>query len=133
VVLQTYAGGLNMGETEKDLTQEHFTAIGEYVRGHIHEWIRPRTDLSISERELDLRERTIRVEESLKQGFKQSEFRYKQSDKRFKDLIHQMDKRFKQVDKHFEQTDKRFRRMLAHSATGIIFLGLIMTIYKFLV
>jgi archaellum component FlaC len=56
--------------------------------------------------ELDLRERTIRVEESLKhqrelmlEGFKQMEKRFEQMDKRFE----QMDKRFEQVDKRFEQ------------------------------
>jgi len=50
--------------------------------------------------ELDLRERTIRVEEELKhqrelmlEGFKQ------------------MEKRFEQVDKRFEQVDKRFEEM----------------------
>ena len=72
--------------------------------------------------ELDLRERTIRVEEELKhqrdlmiEGFKQMEKRFEQVDKRFE----QVEKRFEQVDKHFksiqlemnrrfEQTDKHF-------------------------
>jgi hypothetical protein len=56
--------------------------------------------------ELDLRERTIRVEEELKhqrelmlEGFKQMEKRFEQVDKRFE----QVDKRFEQVDKKFEQ------------------------------
>jgi phage tail tape-measure protein len=62
----------NMGEAAMDLTPEHFTAIGVYVRGHIHEWIGPRTDPSITVRELDLRERTNRIEESLKQRFELS-------------------------------------------------------------
>ena len=50
--------------------------------------------------ELDLRERTLRVEEQLKhqrelmiEGFKQ------------------MDKRFEQVDKRFDQVDKRFEQV----------------------
>ncbi len=76
-----------MGEAVMDLTPEHFTAIGEYVRGHIHEWIGPRTDPVMSERELDLRERTIRIEESLKLGFEHSGLQYEQLDKRFEDLI----------------------------------------------
>ncbi len=72
--------------------------------------------------ELDLRERTIRVEEELRhqrelmtEGFKQMEKRFEQVDKRFE----QVDKRFEQVDKRlelmqldmnkrFEQVDKRF-------------------------
>ena len=64
--------------------------------------------------ELDLRERTIRVEEALKhqrelmlEGFKQMEKRFEQVDKR----IEQVDKRFEQVDKRFEQMDKRFEQV----------------------
>ncbi|MDO9048432.1 MAG: hypothetical protein Q7U66_11950 [Methylobacter sp.] len=64
--------------------------------------------------ELDLRERTIRVEEELKhqrelmlEGFKQMEKRFEQVDKRFE----QMEKRFEQVDKRFEQVDKCFEEM----------------------
>jgi hypothetical protein len=64
--------------------------------------------------ELDLRERTIRVEEELKhqrelmlEGFKQADKRFEQMDKRFE----QVDKRFEQMDKRFEQIDKRFEQM----------------------
>ncbi len=68
--------------------------------------------------EIDLRERTIRVEEELKhqrelmqEGFKQMEKRFEQVDKRFE----QVEKRFEQVDKRFEQmsleSDKRFTEM----------------------
>jgi hypothetical protein len=60
--------------------------------------------------ELDLRERTIRVEEELKhqrelmlEGFKQMEKRFEQVDKRFEQMQLNMDKRFEQVDKKFEQ------------------------------
>ena len=130
-----------------NLTPEQLTTIGEYVRGHIHEWIEPQSDTSITERDLDQRERIIRVEESLKLGFEQSEKhfeqvdkRFEQMDKRFADLIHQMDKRFEQVDKRFEQVDKRFEQvdkrfsqMFSYFTTGIILLGVIMSVYKFLV
>jgi uncharacterized protein (DUF3084 family) len=81
--------------------------------------------------ELDLRERTIRVEEELKhqrelmvEGFKQMEKRFEQMDKRFEQVDKRfeqvdkrfeqmqlyMDKRFEQVDKRFEQVDKRFEQ-----------------------
>ena len=60
--------------------------------------------------ELDLRERTIRVEEELKhqrelmvEGFKQMEKRFEQMDKRFEQMQLDMNKRFEQVDKRFEQ------------------------------
>ena len=75
--------------------------------------------------ELDLRERTIRVEEELKhqrelmiEGFKQMEKRFEQVDKRFEQVDKRfeqmqldMNKRFEQVDKRFEQIDKRFEQM----------------------
>jgi predicted RNase H-like nuclease (RuvC/YqgF family) len=75
--------------------------------------------------ELDLRERTIRVEEELKhqrelmfEGFKQMEKRFEQVDKRFEQVDKRfeqmqldMNKRFEQVDKRFEQVDKRFEQM----------------------
>ncbi len=63
--------------------------------------------------ELDLRERTIRVEEELKhqrelmvEGFKQMDKRFEQMDKRFE----QVDKRFEQVEKRLDQVDKRFEQ-----------------------
>ncbi len=58
--------------------------------------------------ELDLRERTIRVEEELKHQRELMLEVFKQADKRFE----QMDKRFEQMDKRFEQIDKRFEQMV---------------------
>ena len=73
--------------------------------------------------ELDLRERTIRVEEELKhqrelmlEGFKQMEKRFEQVDKRFEQVekqFEQIDRRFEQVEKRFEQIDKRFEQVHA--------------------
>jgi len=64
--------------------------------------------------ELELRERTVRVEEELKhqrelmlKGFAQTEKRFEQVEKRFE----QIDKHFEQVEKRFEQIDKRFERV----------------------
>ena len=68
--------------------------------------------------ELDLRERTIQVEEELKHqrelmltGFAQMEKRFEQVDKRFE----QVDKRFEQthidLNKRFEQVDKRLEQL----------------------
>ena len=71
--------------------------------------------------ELDLRERTIRVEEELKhqrelmlEGFKQMEKRFEQVDKRFEQIdkrFEMVEKRFEQVEKRFEQIDKRFDQL----------------------
>jgi predicted nuclease with TOPRIM domain len=72
--------------------------------------------------EMDLRERTIRVEEELKhqrelmlEGFKQMEKRFEQVDKRFEQIdkrFEQVDKRFELVDKHFEMLSKRMDRFM---------------------
>ena len=67
-----------MGEAVIDLTPELMTAIGEYVRGPIHEWIGPGFDSAITERDLEQRERIICVEESLRHGFEQSDNRFGQ-------------------------------------------------------
>jgi septation ring formation regulator EzrA len=71
--------------------------------------------------ELDLRERTIRVEEELKhqrelmvEGFKQMEKRFEQIDRRFEQVdkrFELVEKRFEQIDKRFEQVDKRFEQI----------------------
>lgn len=71
--------------------------------------------------ELELRERTTRVEEELKHqrelmltGFTQMEKRFEQVDRRFEQMdkrFEQVDKRFEQMDKRFEQVDKRFEQM----------------------
>lgn len=64
--------------------------------------------------ELDLRERTIRVEEELKhqrelmlEGFKQVDKRFEQVDRRIEQMAEQMNKRFEQVDRRLDQMDKR--------------------------
>lgn len=73
--------------------------------------------------ELDLRERTVRVEEELKhqrdlmiKGFDAMEKRFEQMEKRFE----QVDKRFEQVDKRFELVDKRFEEMRKDMNTGFM-------------
>jgi len=75
---------------------------------------RPEVKNSNVRYELDLRERTVRVEEELKhqrelmiEGFRRMDERFVQIDKR----IEQVDKRFEQVDKRFEQVDKRFEQV----------------------
>ena len=97
--------------------------------------------------ELDLRERTIRVEEELKhqrelmvEGFKQMERRFEQIDKRFEQMHLDMNKRFEQVDKGFEQVDKRFEVltsridhfMIWSFATTLTVGGLVIAAIKFL-
>ncbi len=87
--------------------------------------------------ELDLRERTVKIEEELKhqrelmiQGFNLMEKRFEQVDKRFEQIdkrfeqaekrFEQIDKRFEQVEKHFELVDKRFENMRTDMNTGFM-------------
>jgi DNA repair exonuclease SbcCD ATPase subunit len=105
------------------LAQEDIEQIRLLIQKALSEM--PETSNANVRYELDLRERTIRVEEELKhqrelmlEGFKQMEKRFEQiqlnMDKRFEQVdkrFEQVDKRFEQVDKHFEQVDKKFEQM----------------------
>jgi len=94
------------------LAQEDIEEIQELIKRSIQ--ATPEVGNANVRYELELRERTTRVEEELKHqrelmltGFAQMEKRFEQVDKRFE----QVDKRFEQVDKRFEQVDKRFEQM----------------------
>ncbi len=90
--------------------------------------------------ELDLRERTIRVEEELKhqrelmmEGFKQMEKRFEQVDKRFE----QVDKRFEQMQvettKRFDQLTTRIDHFMVWSfATTLTVGGIVIATIQFL-
>ena len=87
----------------------------QYIKEHIPQWLASQTLASPpAVYEVELRERTIRVEEELKhqrelmsEGFKQMEKRFEQVDKRFE----QVDRRFEQVDRRFEQMQKNIDRI----------------------
>ncbi len=87
------------------LAQEDIEQIKQLIDRAIAE--RPETLNANVRYELDLRERTIRVEEALKHQRELMQEGFKQMEKRFE----QVDKRFEQVDKRFEQVDKRFEQM----------------------
>ena len=109
------------------LAQEDIDQIQRLIKKTLSET--PETLNANVRYELDLRERTIRVEEELKhqrelmlEGFKQMEKRFEQVDKRFEQMQLDMNKRFEQVDKRleqmqldmnkrFEQVDKRFEQV----------------------
>jgi len=90
------------------LAQEDITQIQLLIAQAINE--RPEPLNANVRYELDLRERTIRVEEELKHQRELMQEGFKQMEKRFE----QVDKRFEQVDKRFEQVDKRFEQFAKH-------------------
>jgi len=105
------------------LAQEDIEQIQELIRQSI--LATPEVGNANVRYELELRERTTRVEEELKHqrelmltGFAQMEKRFEQVDKRFEQVdkrFEQVDKRFEQMhsdlNKRFEQVDKRFEQM----------------------
>ena len=105
------------------LNRETTNAIDHYIRGHFQEWMSQFGAVSnSSEREMEIRERIVRVEESLerqsalmRQGFEQIDKRFEQVDKRFEELREDTNKRFEQVDKRFEElredTNRRFEQV----------------------
>ena len=102
------------------LAQEDIEQIQNLIRNAIA--VTPEVGNANVRYELDLRERTIRVEEELKHqrelmltGFAQMEKRFEQMEKRFEQVDKQLEqqrieseKRFAEVDKQFEQVDKQF-------------------------
>jgi len=87
------------------LAEEDIELINHIVKQAIND--RPELKNANVRYELDLRERTIRVEEELKHQRELMTEGFKQMEKRFE----QVDKRFEQVDKRFEQMDQRFTEM----------------------
>ena len=116
------------------LAQDDIEQIQQLIKKTIAEM--PETLNSNVRYELDLRERTIRVEEELKhqrelmlEGFKQMEKRFEQVDKRFE----QVDKRFEQMDKRFEQLTSRIDHFMVWSfATTLTVGGIVIATIKFL-
>jgi len=100
-----------MSDAAMTLSPEQFDAIGDYVRSHLREWLGGRNGSGPSERELELRERTIRIEESLKHSIELAEQRHAFMERHFSMLDEQLEKRFEQIDKRFEQVDKRFEQV----------------------
>jgi DNA anti-recombination protein RmuC len=121
-------------EQAMELSPQALEQIGLYVRGNLGTWFREAN----LEREMDLRDRTLRVEEELKtqrelmrEGFAQTEKRFEQIDKRFEDMQRSFEKRFEQVDKRFEDMqhnmDRRFDEVHRSIRSGQWFIGILVT------
>lgn len=160
LVLIRYAIRRHMvGDAAMELSSEQKEYFGKYISNFIREnlkvWI---TESALNqwmiERETEIRERIVRVEESLdkhieltRKGFEQVErrfeqvdmrleqidMRFKQIDMRFEQVerrFEQVDRRFELVDRRFDQVDKRFNQMFAYFTTGIVMLGLLITSFQ---
>ena len=118
-----------------ELTGETLEAIGRYVRGNLGTWIR---EINM-DRDIELRERTERVEEELKAQRELMREGFAQSQKRFELMQEQIDRRFDQTDKHlelikeqmdqrFEAVDKRFEDMRSYSARWFTVISIMLTV-----
>lgn len=110
-------------EQAMELSQQALEQIGLYVRGNLGTWFREAN----LEREMDLRDRTLRVEEELKTQRELMREGFAQTEKRFE----QIDKRFEMVDKRFEDMqhnmDRRFDEVHRSIRSGQWFIGILVT------
>ena len=90
------------------------------------------------DRDIELRERTVRVEEELKaqrelmrEGFAQTEKRFEQIDKRFELMQQQMDQRFDAVDKRFEDMRSYSTRWFTVISIMLTVVGVAVTVSSF--
>ncbi len=122
-----------------ELGDRELEKIGKYVQDHLEEWSRGKIVEFRTDREIELLERMVRVEEGLKtqaelmrQGFEQMEKRFEQVDKRFE----QVDKRFElfqhNLDKRFEQVDKRFSQLQWTMGIGFSLLAALLGVFHYL-
>lgn len=110
-------------EQAMELSPQALEQIGLYVRGNLGTWFREAN----LEREMDLRDRTLRVEEELKTQRELMREGFAQTEKRFE----QIDKRFEMVDKRFEDMqhnmDRRFDEVHRSIRSGQWFIGMLVT------
>ncbi|HRZ25550.1 MAG TPA: hypothetical protein P5346_00800 [Spirochaetota bacterium] len=123
------------GEKTMALQDEDLVKIGAYVQQRLPEWLAGMNYArTIYDRDMELRERIVRVEEELKnqrellkQGFEQMDKRIDQVDKR----IDQVDKRIDQLDKRLELFESRFSRITVIITAGFAMMTVLMSVYRF--
>ena len=128
--------------SETTITGVQLEKIGEYVRGHLPQWLKGNGVVPLPDQSTDhpndlviqapiaLAERIVRVEEALKHQtdflktmLKQMDTRFEEnrqySDKRFEELRQYSDKHFEEINKRFEEnrqySDKRFEELRQYS------------------
>jgi hypothetical protein len=111
-----------------ELTPESLDRIGEYVKDHLGLWLKEVAPLQFGaggaedlRREIDVRERIVRVEEELKaqrevmqQGFAMMERRFEAVDQRFEAVDKRFEEQMAHTNARFETVDKRFSDLNRH-------------------
>jgi len=123
-----------MGEPAVELGDKELEKIGTYVKRHLPEWM---GELR-RERELDLIERILRVEEEVKSSREVMEARFaavyerfESVDKHFESMQQNMKTRFEAVDNRFKSVDKRFSQLQWMMGIGFTLLAALMGIFNF--
>ena len=103
-----------MGEAAVEIGEKELKKIGTYVKKHLPEWM---GELR-RERELDLVERIVRVEEEVKslREVMETRFaavyeRFDAVDQRFESMQEHMETRFEAANERFKSIDQRFESM----------------------
>jgi hypothetical protein len=105
-----------MGDHSVELGRKELERIGEYVRAHLAEWMGElRRD-----RELELTERVVRVEEELKSLREVMEARFES-----------VDERFKSIDSRFDTMERRFSSLQWTMGLGFTLLAALMGLFNF--
>ena len=112
-----------------ELSSEQKEYISDFIRGNLKLWIAENAVQQMNtEREMAIRERIIRVEESLDKHIELTKLGFEQMNKRFE----QIDKRFEAVDKRFESIDSRFNRLTGLISLGFLVITVLITVFQFL-
>ena len=101
-----------------ELGEKELQKIGSYVKAHLPEWMGEVR----RERELDLVERVVRVEEELKNMREVMEVRFQA-----------VQTEFKAVHQRFEDMDKRFTQLQWSMSIGFTVLAALMAVFNFFV
>lgn len=127
-----------------ELTGEQIQKIGDYVIEKSHLWA-PRYDRDLLERSVRLEEELKNQRELMLQGFqhmdarfesmqKQMDERFAASDRRFDDVnqrFNDMNQRFGDMNQRFDDMNKKFIMMFSFFAVGLTLITVLMSIYEF--
>ena len=137
-----------MGETAVALADTDLERIGAYVKGNLYGWfveVAPHliTGPQILERIATIEQELKDQRELMAVRFDAMDRRFeemgKRSDERFEELGRRSDERFAAVNVRFEDMNKRFEDMNRRFGSmqwlvggGIVFLGIMMTVFEFI-
>ena len=111
-----------MGEAAMELSSEQKEYISDFIRGNLKLWIAENAAQQMNtEKEMAIRERIIRVEESLDKHIEITKMGFEQ-----------MNKRFETIDKRFESVDSRFNRLTGLISLGFLAITVLITVFQFL-